>query len=95
MNPSSYKMCYLILFLLFFLSSGFVNSVFANPVDTGEYHTCAVLSTGQVKCWGNNSTGQLGNGTLTQSPTPITVPGISTAIAVSAGMTHTCVSSPR
>ena len=29
-------------------------------VDTGGYHTCAILASGKVKCFGNNKFGQLG-----------------------------------
>jgi alpha-tubulin suppressor-like RCC1 family protein len=31
-------------------------------IAAGEQHTCAVLETGTVRCWGNNHFGQLGYG---------------------------------
>ena len=37
----------------------------------GHYHSCAVRTGGQVACWGRNDQGQLGDGTATDSPTPV------------------------
>jgi alpha-tubulin suppressor-like RCC1 family protein len=59
-------------------------------IAVGGLHTCGVLNSGQVQCWGSNDQGQLGNGTVITSTNPVTVPGISTATAITAGNTHTC-----
>jgi alpha-tubulin suppressor-like RCC1 family protein len=59
-------------------------------VSAGLYHTCAVLNDGTLRCWGNNGSGQLGNGTNTNSNLPVTVSGITNAVTVSAGGGHTC-----
>jgi alpha-tubulin suppressor-like RCC1 family protein len=39
----------------------------------GGDHTCALQANGTVWCWGNNTTGQLGNGAASTSPTPVRV----------------------
>ncbi len=62
----------------------------ATQVVVGFYHACARLSTSQVKCWGNNGTGQLGTGNATPSPTPVLVSGLSTATSINTGADHTC-----
>ncbi|MBS1961169.1 MAG: choice-of-anchor D domain-containing protein [Bdellovibrionales bacterium] len=56
----------------------------------GSAHTCALYSTGAVKCWGSNFYGQLGDGTNTDSATPVTVAGVLTATDLAAGSNHTC-----
>jgi alpha-tubulin suppressor-like RCC1 family protein len=70
------------------LMTGFSTS--AKTLSAGGGHNCAVLADGKVACWGDNTYGQLGNGTTTASLTPINVPGISNAVAVAAGSAHTC-----
>jgi len=59
-------------------------------IDGGISHFCAVDSSGGVKCWGENWSGQLGDGTTTDNSTPVSVTGITGAVAVSAGMEHSC-----
>ncbi|MFM7263395.1 MAG: RCC1 domain-containing protein, partial [Acidimicrobiales bacterium] len=42
-------------------------------VATGALHTCAVLNTGTVQCWGDNQFGQLGTGDISQRTAPVSV----------------------
>lgn len=67
------------------LSSGAI----AISVGLGD-HACAVTSDRTVECWGNNSAGELGDGTTTNRDVPVTVSGLSDVIAVAAGGAHTC-----
>ncbi len=39
-------------------------------VAAGYYHSCALMTTGGVRCWGYNNLGQLGTGGTTNKGTP-------------------------
>ncbi|WP_018800895.1 RCC1 domain-containing protein [Salinispora arenicola] len=59
-------------------------------VAAGQGHSLAVTSAGTVLAWGDNSSGQLGDGTATDSSTPVAVdvPAGTTVTAVAAGGLH-------
>jgi len=59
-----------------------VSGVKAVAGDENGGGFCAVLSTGHLKCWGQNTYGELGNGTTTTFTVPVAVKNISTATAV-------------
>lgn len=55
-----------------------------------RYHGCARLTDGTVHCWGANPRGGLGDGTTTDSGTPVVVPGLTDASDVGVGQYHSC-----
>jgi len=59
-------------------------------VATGASHSCAVLTDNTVRCWGLNSTGQLGNGNTTSSSIPVVATGLANVTALSLGDYHSC-----
>lgn len=61
-----------------------------NSITAGNYHTCESFANNVVRCWGVNAFGQLGNGTLSNSSTPVAVSGVSNVLAITAGGSHTC-----
>ena len=65
-------------------------STAGRSIATGSFHTCTVIPSGSVRCWGSNTDGRLGDGTTTHRILPITVSGISDVIEVAAGASHTC-----
>lgn len=65
----------------------------AIDVAAGYEHSCAVVQGGIVQCWGSNAAKQLGPGLTSSwdhSVVPVTVPVGEPAVAVSAGVTHSC-----
>jgi len=59
--------------------------------SAGQAHTCAITLDGEVLCWGDNSRGQLGDGTTTERHVPTPVVGLSSGgISIAAGNRHTC-----
>lgn len=60
-------------------------------VGGGGMHTCALLQNGEVRCWGSDSYGQLGNGELGSSHESSAIVGISRATGLASGFQHTCV----
>lgn len=60
-------------------------------ITVGGSHSCALTTAGGVKCWGNNTAGELGDNSTTQRLTPVDVSGLTSGVAgVSAGSYHTC-----
>jgi alpha-tubulin suppressor-like RCC1 family protein len=60
-------------------------------IVAGGEHTCVLLSSGQIQCWGYNGYGQLGNGGTSNSLVPVYVEDLATtAVDVSAGFDFTC-----
>jgi hypothetical protein len=57
----------------------------AKLIAAGEYHVCVGDSNGQVRCWGQNTSGQLGDGTLNDSSSPVLVPSLYGASFLAAG----------
>ena len=84
------------------LGNGAANTDEVTPVDVsglsdvaaivaGYHHNCALLNSGAVKCWGDNYSGQLGDGgTNPLESTPVDVSGLANVIAITAGGSHSC-----
>jgi alpha-tubulin suppressor-like RCC1 family protein len=54
----------------------------AVAIDDGNAHVCAALASGDVKCWGENLSGQIGNGKRrTAQTTPALVRGLNGSVA--------------
>ncbi len=60
----------------------------SGPTGQGA-HACALIGDGTARCWGENGTGQLGDGTTSQRNAPVAV-GLTGATAIDSGDRHTC-----
>jgi alpha-tubulin suppressor-like RCC1 family protein len=64
-------------------------------VSAGGFFTCALITGGAVKCWGDNRYGQLGTGMLSNpAPAAVEVVGVSAVLSISCGNFHSCAIRP-
>ena len=72
----------------------------AKAISAGDSHTCAILDNSQVKCWGDNTYGQLGQGDNINrgygsnqmgSLNPVNLGSERTAKSITTGTGYTCV----
>ena len=68
----------------------------ARAVAAGDYHTCAILDDGSVRCWGFGANGRLGYASTVNVLSPSSAPAVDlgpgrTATAITVGASHTCV----
>lgn len=70
--------------------SGLSELIDITDIACGDLHSCAVISSGRVRCWGGNVVGQLGDDSTTDRTSSTVVLGIDDASAVAAGESHTC-----
>ncbi|NLX91354.1 MAG: hypothetical protein GXZ07_07170 [Firmicutes bacterium] len=87
---------FLVFSLLFFLmlyNSGIASTgredISKVAVAAGKEHSVVLRADGTVWAWGNNSFGQLGNGTIQNSAKPVRVRELDEVIAIAAGDYHT------
>lgn len=57
----------------------------------GFGHVCVLHANGELGCWGRNTSGQLGDASLSDRATPTRTMGVSGASHVAVGVLHTCV----
>ncbi|MBB6447896.1 RCC1 domain-containing protein [Bacillus benzoevorans] len=65
---------------------GILNNVVA--IAGGGFHSLALLNDGTVLAWGNNESGQLGDGANEDSEFPVPVSGLSNSIIIAGGGEH-------
>jgi len=70
-----------------------VDSMCDDPASLsgGGTHTCAVLTSGRVACWGDNEFGQIGNDDRTDALRPTVLPSPADAEEAAAGGQTTCI----
>ena len=66
------------------MSSGVIS------MATGNKFSCAGKADGTAWCWGYNANGRLGDGTTTNSYSPVQVEGLDTVVSMTGGYDHTC-----
>lgn len=71
---------------------GLVTNLSAKQIAAGHNHACAIAIDNTVRCWGDSTFGELGNGPNTQTSvsTPQLAVGINNASHITAGPQFTC-----
>ncbi len=64
--------------------------VVAGNVAASHQHTCAALTDGTARCWGDGDLSQLGNGADADSLSPVAVSTLTNMTQIVAGVSHSC-----
>lgn len=73
---------------------GLESGVASIALASSGLHSCALLTTGAVKCWGNNEYGQVGDGTKVNRLSPVQVTTLTSGVTeISIGVHHSCARS--
>jgi alpha-tubulin suppressor-like RCC1 family protein len=59
-------------------------------IALGDAYACARIGDGTVACWGDDASGQLGDGSSSAKATPVKVSGLSDVAALAVGRRHAC-----
>ncbi len=62
----------------------------AVQVSVAAASACALFADGTARCWGRNESGTLGDGTTTNSASPVGVVGLAGATTLGTGWDHVC-----
>ena len=71
-------------------ATGIAGDIGARAIASHSGYVCALRGNGTVSCWGNNATGQLGDGTTVSRGQPVAVAGVSNATQIAVGNGHSC-----
>jgi alpha-tubulin suppressor-like RCC1 family protein len=61
-----------------------------SSVSAGDWHMCGIQTDGSLWCWGDNSSGKLGDGTTTGRTSPKRIGVLTTWKSIADGMSSTC-----
>jgi len=68
-----------------------INLTTITAIAAGGNHNLALTTDGSFWAWGNNSSGELGDGTTTAKPAPVQINGLGPLKAIAAGNAHSLV----
>ncbi len=59
-------------------------------IACGDFHTCALMKDHTLRCWGRNKSGELGDGSDSDRPRPVTVSGLNGVDDLALGANFSC-----